>query len=202
MGIKAIVFDIGGVLDKETDMTNHYFPVCKKLGIDYEKFMSIRNQKAHLVKIGKMTTLALMRYICKKMGLKYPELKKYWIKYKKQSLIKDRAVESTIKKLKKNGYLLGTLTDVLDLHQKLRIEKNFYEHFNFNIVSCEVGLAKPDPKIYKLLLKKIKLSPKEIVFIDDYQSCLDGAKKLGINTILFKNNRQLIKDLKKFGVKI
>jgi hypothetical protein len=49
---------------------------------------------------------------------------------------------------------------------------------------------------YNELLGKTK----EASFIDDYQICLDGAKKLGMKTILFKNNKQLIKDLKKLGV--
>ena len=65
-----------------------------------------------------------------------------------------------------------------------------------------MGSRKPEPEIFTKVLKIIKMKPEETVFIDDVQKFLDGAKSVGMHTILFKNRVQLIRDLKKLNVKI
>lgn len=94
------------------------------------------------------------------------------------------------------------MSGVLDLHYKLCNEREIYDIFDFNILSFKVGSNKPDLPIYRLLLKKLKMQPYEIVFIDDSLECLTPAKKLGMKTILYKNNSQLIRDLKKYNVRV
>jgi epoxide hydrolase-like predicted phosphatase len=199
--IKAVIFDIGGVLDKES-LGKHYQPMCRDLDISFKDFLRIRKKHIDLARVGKITAKELIRRISKEMGVQYRDMLELWVKYKRGAIEKNKAVEAIIKKLKKNKYVLGSLTDVLDLHQKIRLEKIPYHLFDFNLLSYETGFAKPDPRVYRLLLKKLKLPPKEIVFIDDFQSCLDGAKKFGIKTILYKNAKQLARDLKKLEVKI
>ena len=120
-----------------------------------------------------------------------------WIKYKKKSVKKNFELERLYKKLKKY-YVVASMSGVLDLHYKLFEEKNIYDIFQFNIYSFKVGTNKPDLKIYKLLLRKLKLSPKEVLFIDDNPICITPAKKMGMKTILYKNNNQLKKELKRF----
>ena len=51
------------------------------------------------------------------------------------------------------------------------------------------------------VLKKIGLKPEQTVFIDDMKSFIRGARKVGIHTIRFKNRAQLIKDLRKLGIR-
>ena len=78
--------------------------------------------------------------------------------------------------------------------------EKYTKKFNAVIVSCDVGIRKPNPKIYKLVLKKLKLPAKNTVFIDNQKWNIKPAKKLGMNTILFKNNKQTLKELKKLKV--
>ncbi|PIR04638.1 MAG: hypothetical protein COV57_03370 [Candidatus Liptonbacteria bacterium CG11_big_fil_rev_8_21_14_0_20_35_14] len=68
-------------------------------------------------------------------------------------------------------------------------------YFDEVIISAEVGINKPDPKIYSLALDKIKSNPEESIFIDDLEKNLEPAKKLGIATILYENPKQLEKNL-------
>jgi putative hydrolase of the HAD superfamily len=60
-----------------------------------------------------------------------------------------------------------------------------FEFFDGRVVSCEVGLAKPDPAIYSRLLDDFDLDPADTVFIDDKQVNLDAAAAFGISTVLF-----------------
>ena len=61
-------------------------------------------------------------------------------------------------------------------------------------------VRKPDKEIFNLTLKKLKLNPQQVLFIDDKIENIQGAKKLGIPSILFKNNKDLIEQLTKRGV--
>ena len=47
-----------------------------------------------------------------------------------------------------------------------------------------------------------KFLPQQILFIDDKESNIEVAKKLGVNVIKFKDYKQLKKDLKEFGVEV
>ena len=74
--------------------------------------------------------------------------------------------------------------------------KNLYKDFDEIVVSCDVGMRKPNPKIYKLILKKLKLKPSETIFIDNQKWNINPAKKLKMQTILFKDNKQLFENPK------
>jgi len=69
------------------------------------------------------------------------------------------------------------------------------------ILSCDVEIRKPNLKIYKLLLSKLKIPAKNCLFIDNQKWNIEPAKKLGFQTILFKNNKQLFEQLSKLGIK-
>jgi epoxide hydrolase-like predicted phosphatase len=200
--IKAIIFDIGGVMASENNLKDHYEPLCKALKIDKKEFFRLRDKYVSKSACGKISGKEMIKKFAKELNINYGFLLKNWIKYKIKSIRKNIKLEKIIKRLKKNGYRIASLSNVLDIHYELCNKKHIYDVFDFNIVSFKEGISKPDKRIYKLLLKKLKMKGKEVVFIDDYQICLDGAKKLGITTILFKNNKQLAKDLKKFGVKV
>ena len=58
-------------------------------------------------------------------------------------------------------------------------------------------MIKPDPNIYKLLIKTYELTPQNTVFIDDKRVNVEAAKELGIQGIHFKNASKLREDLRK-----
>jgi putative hydrolase of the HAD superfamily len=48
------------------------------------------------------------------------------------------------------------------------------------VLSCEVGCAKPDPRIYRIALDRIGADPAEALFIDDTPGHVDAALALGM----------------------
>ncbi len=105
-------------------------------------------------------------------------------------------VREIIKKLKERRFKLG----LLSIHTKEWVdycEKKFDYHklFHSILYSFEVGISKPDKKIYELILEKLESKPGECIFIDDNEKNLIPAQELGIKTILFKNSKQLRKEL-------
>ena len=104
--------------------------------------------------------------------------------------------------LRKKGYKIGILSDQWHVSKEALILPEDTRKFNVSIVSCDVGMRKPNPKIYKLALRKLRLKANETVFIDNQKWNISAAKKLGMKTILFKNNKQTIRELKKHGIKL
>jgi 2-haloacid dehalogenase len=75
---------------------------------------------------------------------------------------------------------------------------DFFKLFDGIVISGEVKIAKPDPAIFEILLKRAKQSAFECLFIDDSASNIHAAQKLGFNTIQFKSPIQLESELMKY----
>ena len=71
----------------------------------------------------------------------------------------------------------------------------FHEMTDQIIYSHEVGLEKPDKRIYELTCQRLALRPDEIIFLDDAESNIMAALTYGIHGILFKDNEQAIADI-------
>ncbi len=195
MKIKAIVFDIGGVMAMGNNLKTHYGPLIKSMELNEKEYFNSYKKHVWGASRGKITSKEMISLIAKDLKVDSKKLYNNWVKYKKRSIKKNVELENHIKKLKGNGYVVGSMSGVLELHNKLFREKRIYDIFDFNIFSFKVGYNKQDIQIYKLLIKKLKLSTKEIIFIDDVEECLTPAKSLGMKTILYKNNKQLKKEL-------
>ncbi|XP_059129422.1 bifunctional epoxide hydrolase 2 [Peromyscus eremicus] len=71
------------------------------------------------------------------------------------------------------------------------------QHFDFLIESCQVGMIKPEPQIYKFVLETLKAKPNEIVFLDDFGSNLKPARDMGMVTILVRDTDAALRELEK-----
>jgi len=63
------------------------------------------------------------------------------------------------------------------------------------MLSGEVGLVKPDPKIYDLFLKTFAINPASAVYIDDLEPNVESAATFGMHAILFTDPAALRADL-------
>jgi epoxide hydrolase-like predicted phosphatase len=71
----------------------------------------------------------------------------------------------------------------------------FHEMCDVIVYSHEVGLRKPDARIYHLVCDLLDVAPEEAVLLDDVQGNVDGAQAVGMRGITFANNAQAIADL-------
>ncbi|NHD16944.1 MULTISPECIES: HAD family phosphatase [unclassified Actinopolyspora] len=76
--------------------------------------------------------------------------------------------------------------------------------FEHAVVSGSVGLRKPDPEIYRLLLDRMDLLPENTAFVDDVRANVTAARRLGMHTVLHRDAarteqelRELLGDLDK-----
>ena len=63
------------------------------------------------------------------------------------------------------------------------------------IYSHECGMTKPDPGIYALACERLGVEPAQMVFLDDHQPCVEGARQAGIHAVLYQDNSQAVSDI-------
>ncbi len=121
-------------------------------------------------------------------------------KFKKIKNIFDRGWESvglyndtipTLKKLKENFKLvLLSNTETTTGNHALELF-GLKKYFDGIILSCDVGLAKPDTRFFQLVLDEFLVDPSEVLFIGDHIiNDIPPAKKLGFKTILLDRERK------------
>jgi putative hydrolase of the HAD superfamily len=77
---------------------------------------------------------------------------------------------------------------------------DFWKVFTGQVISCRVGLCKPEPAIYAHLLGHHRLAAAETIFIDDLETNLVAAASFGIRTIRFEDTAQCVAALRGLGV--
>ena len=85
-----------------------------------------------------------------------------------------------IRELKQRGYRLYVLSNMSKEYIEFLREFPVFDYFDEQIVSCEIGLGKPDRRIYEYLLSHCNLDSAETIFIDDRKDNVDAAAELGI----------------------
>lgn len=193
---KAVVFDWGNVIgfDDRSIVVNF---MCDSFHFSESEFESANLEKRKAMKEGKSDIDFWLKF-AEKNGTQLPEdwPQKYTATLK-NSVGADPNMYVLIDQLKEKGIRVGMLSNIDDRYKKLIRDFGFYEPFEPCLLSCEMGLQKPDPKAYELLLKTLNLPAEEVVFIDDKEENVDAAKKLGIDAIVFESPQQLCEELLK-----
>src|SRR3989338_10237204 len=204
--IKVILLDVGGVLALGGNSiiwgkgkfipSGVHLNVEKKLKISIDQYLDSIDSTYVSAITGKLPKQKIIEILSKNFGIDSKKLKKFYLNSYKKNFKQNKELFNKLFKLKKQGYKVAVLSDQWFLSKEALMPKKLYKHFDEVIVSCDVGIRKPNQKIYQLAVKKLNFSPKEILFIDNQKWNISPAKKLGMKTILFKSNKQLFSDEK------
>ncbi len=114
------------------------------------------------------------------------------------------AIEPTVAvlaELKEAGFPLYALSNwSAETFARARPMFEFFDWFEDLVISGEVKLIKPDPRIFELLLGKIGRPARKCVYIDDSAANASAARELGFQAIHFTSAEQLRKELIGLGV--
>ncbi len=106
-------------------------------------------------------------------------------------------VRDTLHSLKNEGYLLGIITDTaVPISRKLNWFENggFGEVWDCFISSKELGLQKPDPKIYQAALNQAGVKPENALFVGHDKDEIEGAQRVGWTTVAFNYKNDVVAD--------
>jgi 2-haloacid dehalogenase len=197
--IEAVVFDLGGVL---IDWDPRY--VYRQLfadPADMEEFLgSVCTRDWHRAHdLGADITLS-----CEQLAAVHPEHRDMimvWAERGEEMAAGqfDDTVE-LLGELKAAGMPCYALSNMEpEAFEVRRGRFDFMRWFDAHVISGLEGVAKPDPRIFEILLDRHGLSPQATLFIDDQARNVDAARELGLVALHFSTAAQLRRDLHTLG---
>jgi epoxide hydrolase-like predicted phosphatase len=179
VGIKAVLFDWGGVLIEDPSPGISDF-VRKELSLDVDARFQFPDAALEAFQKGIITEqefwdetgvmlnqkidsgeLSLWRRAFESVYQEKPDVFK-WIR-----ALRDRAIKTSV--------LSNTEIPSVEMLRSMK-----YDCFDEIIFSCECRMVKPDPEIYKYALDQMSLSAEEVLFIDDKEINVNAARKVGL----------------------
>ena len=198
--IDAVAFDLGGVL-LDWDPRYVYRSLFEDPG-DMEEFLArVCTSDWHRAHdLGADITRS-----CEQLARRYPEHRDMimvWAERGEEMVAGqfDGTVE-ILGELKAAGMPCYALSNMEpDAFRVRRARFAFMDWFDDHVISGFEGVAKPDPRIFAILLDRHGLRPQTTVFIDDQPRNVAAARALGLKALQFTSPAQLRSDLRALGV--
>lgn len=193
--ITALVFDLGGVL---IDWNPRHL---------YRRLFADQDEMEHFLAnictpdwhrqhdLGADTLASCRRLASLHPG--YQDLIMAWAEHSEEMAIGqfDEAVD-VLTELKAAGMRCYALSNMEPDTFTIRAGRfPFMKLFDGYVISGMEGVAKPDQRIFELMLQRYDLDPATIVFVDDAQPNVDAARALGMNAVQYTSAQQLRADL-------
>lgn len=195
MPIRAVIFDIGGVLEmtpetgwedrwaielglERAELSRRLEPLWSPGAMGAVTLTEVERETAEVLGLGGARLSALMDDIWNEyLGTLNEELARYF------SALRPR-------------YRTGILSNsFVGARERERAAYGFEEMCDLIVYSHEEGLQKPDPRAYRLTCERLGVAPREAVFLDDREANVDGARAVGMAAVRFVDNAQAIAEL-------
>ncbi|MFX1257170.1 MAG: HAD family hydrolase [Promethearchaeota archaeon] len=204
MTIKAIIFDLGGVII-ELDFSNFFNKIISESPLNNPKTPILLEffRQSDLYHQGKMTDKEFYQLACDLLQVCILDQSDFFNAF--NSIISGFNSEmiELIKKIRNmNKFKLIALSNINSSHWNYLLSQkwNFIEYFDEMILSHKVKMLKPNPNLFKYAIEKAGCKPEEIVFVDDGFNNVRSAIELGIIGIQFSGVKQLINHFKSLKI--
>jgi epoxide hydrolase-like predicted phosphatase len=195
--LKAVIFDVGGVLIRTHSRVGRE-KWAARVGMtpaEFEQFI-FSGESGRQAQVGQKTNAAHWRWLRDYFGLDEASLAEMRRDFFAGDALNESLV-AYIKRLREAGYRTGLLSNFTDSARRVWTEVYpFIQYFDGVVISAEVGLMKPDPKIYHLAAESVGVKAPEALFVDDFSENIEGAKAVGMQALHFTDpettQRQLI----------
>lgn len=186
---QAVVFDFGGVMVGEPDRDAVHNFICQTLHLTEEAYQKVDRKKR--------TDATFWLAYAKEHQLELPSNweDNYKLVLKNALAVRDE-MYSLVDELKEREIAIALFSNIDNHFAKFLREFGLYDPFDPCILSCDIGLKKPDLEAYKILIDRLQIPAGDIVFIDDKLENVDRAKELGIDGIHFESYEQICHELK------
>lgn len=202
MALRAVIFDYGIVLTGPPSA--EAWSVMRLItGLDEERFQPLFWANRHAYDEGKLTGITFWQKFLHEAGLPpdqemVEELNRWdgrlWT-------VQDPVMVGWQIVLKQRGLLTAILSNMGDgVLDSVKREFDWIYRFNVLVWSYQLGIAKPDPAIYRYTLDKLGTRPEETLFIDDKIENVEAARALGIPSIHYSGVEQLRAELIAMGL--
>ena len=197
MVIRAVVFDIGGVLE-----------TTPGLGVTQLWETRLRlpagelNQRMRDVwaggGIGTITEEDVHQAITDRLGLDGQQLAAFMADVWREYLGTANTGLIEYARRLRPRYRTGIVSNsFVGAREREQAAYGFEDLVDEIVYSHEAGMSKPDPRVYALICARLDVRANETVFLDDKDLCVDGAREAGLHAVLYQNNAQAIAEIEK-----
>ncbi|MBS2532102.1 HAD family phosphatase [Catenulispora sp. NF23] len=193
VAIRAIILDIGGVLEHTPDLGTvaRWTP---EFGAGWEHRV---DPVFRAGEIGTITLEEVHERAAATLGVPVARFEAYmddvWVEYVGTYNAELAAYWSA---RRAEGYQTAIISNsFVGAREREEEAHRFSELTDLIVYSHEVGVMKPDPAIYELCLDRLGMRPQETVFVDDFEPNCEAARALGMAAVLFKDTAQAVRDL-------
>ena len=195
MILRAIFFDLGGVILR----TEYQAPrerLAERLNMTYEDINKIvfESETARKASLGEVRVDEHWRAVMRRLRLPASEAKTIRAEFFAGDVI-DRDLLNFIRSLRPH-YKTGVISNAWGDLRDYIVKHQFDDAFDTLIISAEIGMMKPQPRIYQLALKQARVEAKEAAFVDDTPKNVEAANALGMHGILFRDPAQVEENLR------
>jgi putative hydrolase of the HAD superfamily len=184
--IKAIIFDCFGVL-----VGKGFEQTYRIAGGDPVRDRDFIEKTLGEANLGLITDEQFRIRMAERVGITKVE----WDEALRQAELVDMALLAYILQLR-SSYKTAVLSNANKHVLNNKIGDEWLEKaFDEVVVSAEVGLVKPDPRMYQLVADRLGVVPKECIYIDDRESFVKIASEMGMNALIYSNFSQLKDDI-------
>lgn len=197
MAIRAVVFDIGGVLEVTPDLgiTQRW---DARLGLPAGGLDERMHEAWVGGSIGTITEHDVHQAVRERLGLDEPQLEAFMADLWREYLgTANTELIEYVRQLRPR-YRTGILSNsFVGAREREQAAYGFEDLVDEIVYSHESGMSKPDPRIYALVCERLDVRPEETVFVDDADRCVEGARRVGLYAIRFQDNAQAIGEVEK-----
>lgn len=197
MALRAVVFDYGMVLTGPQEPDAYAALLCIT-GLPRERFESLYWADRPAYDEGKLTGLGFWEKFLRQAGLdqnqRMAEELNRWDA--RMWTTENPAMVAWQLALKEHGLKTAILSNIGD-EVLASVERAFdwIHRFDVLVWSYQLGIAKPDPELYRHTLVELGVQPGETLFIDDKLPNVEAAQALGIQAIQFSSAERLREQL-------
>jgi epoxide hydrolase-like predicted phosphatase len=189
MTIRAVIFDVGGVLSHHKDLTP-LNPWQNRLNMSAEQILHtvFGNDVAKRATLGQATVAEIWQYANRQFGLSETDqralIADFWA-----TMTWDHALLDFIRTLKLT-FKTGALSDAWP-DARISNAPITGDLFDVIVYSAEEGIQKPNPEIYRRTLARLDVLPTESIYVDDSPAKVEAAGALGMHALLFTGSQAI-----------
>jgi glucose-1-phosphatase len=199
MPIKAIYFDLGGVIVRTEDKAPRT-RLAAEFGLTYDEIDKVVNGGGYYgtaarASIGAITEEAHWVSVTRRLNLPLDERPRIQKQFFGGDTI-DWNIVNFLREMRKT-HKVGLISNAWDGLRPWIRQQKFDDAFNYMTISAEVHIAKPGPKIYLHALGALGVKADEAVFVDDVEKNITACEAFGMHGVLFRTSEQALADVKR-----
>ena len=200
--IKAIIFDVGGVLVRTEDLSFRQKLEAKhNLAVGDAEYIVFNSEMGRKAQHGEITTAELWGWVAAHLSLDDDQLADFQREFFAGDQL-DLEMVDFVHRLQES-YQTAIISNAADnLLENVTEIYPMASAFGLIVGSAYEGIMKPDPTIFMRTLERLGLQPNEAVFIDDFLHNVDAARALGMEAIHFRPGTDLPQELADLGVRL